>query len=91
MGVTTMRIVRTGIGRPIQIIGFIVWFLAGLGALLWAWFVIFAVFGPLGLLVGIVAAPLTYVFSVLIVWFSTGTFPLDFLILWLVLQRRLVG
>jgi hypothetical protein len=74
---------RVWTGRPIQVIGAGVCILCGLGTLLWTWYVLFAVFGALALLLGLFLTPITYLFSVLVVWFSTGEFPVLVLFLWL--------
>jgi hypothetical protein len=63
-----MHVVRVGIGRPIQFAGIALFLLSTIGTWLWTLFVLFSVFGALALLV---------------VWFSTGTFPVDVLLLWL--------
>ena len=83
MGTANMQIVRKTVGRPLQIVGFVLWGLAALGALLWTWFVLFSAFGVLGLFIGLIFTPITAVLAVLIVWFSTGMFPFGLLILWL--------
>jgi len=75
-----MKRAKTATGRLVQGVGVILWLAAGLATLLWTLYVLFASFGPLALLVALIAAPVTYVFAVLVVWFSTGTFPVLMLI-----------
>jgi hypothetical protein len=71
---------RTGVGRAIQIIGIILWLVTGLAVFIWTLYVLFSVFGIWTIFVGIIFAPITYVASIFIVWFSTGIFPLIMLI-----------
>ena len=55
----------------------------GLAAFIWELYVLFDVFGVFALLIALLFAPITYFFAVLVVWFSTGIFPVIVLILWL--------
>jgi hypothetical protein len=71
---------RTGLGCTIQIIGGILWAGAGLVVFIWTLYVLFHTFGAWTILIGLLLAPITYVASILIVWFSTGIFPLIMLI-----------
>ena len=71
---------RTGFGRAIQIIGIILWLAAGLVVFIWTLYVLFSVFGIWTIFVGLIFAPITYIASIFIVWFSTGIFPLVMLI-----------
>jgi len=71
---------RTGLGRAIQIIGIILWLVTGLVVFIWTLYVLFSVFGIWTIFVGLILAPITYVASIFIVWFSTGIFPLIMLI-----------
>ena len=71
---------RTGLGCTIQIIGGILWAGAGLVVFIWTLYVLFSTFGVWTIFVGLLLAPVTYVASILIVWFSTGIFPLIMLI-----------
>jgi hypothetical protein len=71
---------RTGLGCTIQIIGGILWAGAGLVVFIWTLYVLFSLFGVWTIFVGLILAPVTYVASILIVWFSTGIFPLVMLI-----------
>jgi len=71
---------RTGVGRAIQIIGMILWLGTGLVVFIWTLYVLFSVFGIWTIFVGLIFAPITYIASIFIVWFSTGIFPLIMLI-----------
>jgi hypothetical protein len=71
---------RTGTGCFVQIIGGILWAGAGLTVFIWTLYVLFHTFGAWTILIGLLFAPITYVASILIVWFSTGIFPLFMLI-----------
>jgi len=71
---------KTGTGRSIQVIGFILWLGAGLVTFVWTLYVLFAVFGIWTIFVGLILAPVTYVASIFIVWFSTQQFPLIMLV-----------
>ena len=66
---------RTGTGCFVQIIGGILWVGGGLTVLIWTLFVLFSIFGVWTIFVGLLLAPITYVASILIVWFTTGIFP----------------
>jgi len=74
---------RTGTGCTVQIIGGILWFGCGLVAFIWELYVLFHVFGIFALFIALIFAPITYFFAILVVWFSTGIFPVIVLILWL--------
>ena len=74
---------RTGTGCFVQIIGGILWVGCGLVAFIWELYVLFHVFGVFALFIALIFAPITYFFAVLVVWFSTGIFPVIVLILWL--------
>jgi len=71
---------RTGAGCFVQIIGGILWIGAGLTVLIWTLYVLFSVFGIWTIFVGLLFAPITYLASILIVWFTTGIFPVIMLI-----------
>ena len=71
---------RTVLGRTIQIIGYILWVVAGLALLIWTLFVLFSTFGVWTIFVGLILAPVTWLASVFIIWFSTGVFPVILLI-----------
>jgi len=66
---------RTGTGRFIQVIGGILWIGCGLLMFVWTLYVLFATFGVWTIFVGLIFAPVTYVASIFIIWFSTGVFP----------------
>ncbi len=66
-----------------QFVGFGVGILAGLALGLWALFVLFVIFGPLGVIFVLILGPLTILASVLIVWFDSGAFPVIALLLYL--------
>ena len=80
-----IRKARTGLGCTVQIIGGILWAGGGLVLFIWTLYVLFSTFGVLALIVAIMVAPLTLLTAVLIVWFSTGVFPVDVLLLWVVM------
>jgi len=67
---------RTGTGRLIQIIGFLLWAGCGLLMFVWTLYVLFSVFGIWTIFVGLFFAPITYIASIFIIWFATGDFPL---------------
>ena len=67
---------RTGTGRLIQIVGAILWIGCGLLMFVWTLFVLFSTFGVWTIFVGLFLAPITYIASIFIIWFSTGVFPL---------------
>ncbi len=67
---------RTGTGRFIQVIGVLLWAGCGLLMFIWTLYVLFPIFGIWTIFVGLLLAPVTYVASILIIWFSTGIFPL---------------
>ncbi|MCX6009229.1 MAG: hypothetical protein NTW48_04230 [Chloroflexi bacterium] len=71
---------RTGTGRFMQIIGIIIWFGCGLLMFIWTLYVLFSTFGAWAIFVGLFLAPITYVASIFIIWFSTGVFPIILLI-----------
>ncbi len=74
---------RTGTGCFIQSIGGILWIGSVLVTFIWTMYVLFSTFGVWTIIIGLLLAPLTYFAAVLIVWFSTGVFPVIVLILWL--------
>lgn len=78
-----IKIARTGLGRTIQIIGIIFWVVTGLVAFIWTLYVLFATFGAWTILIALLLAPITYLASIFIVWFSTGVFPVIVFIFWL--------
>lgn len=71
---------RKGTGTGIGLLGFLLWLVAGIFCFVWSLYVLFAAFGVWAIVVGIVVAPLTYLASILIVWFATGVFPVLLLI-----------
>jgi len=71
---------RTGFGRVVQIVGIILWAIAGLTVFIWTLYVLFATFGIWTIFVGLLLAPVTYLASIFIIWFSTGVFPVILLI-----------
>lgn len=71
---------RTRTGRAIQIMGGILWVVAGLFMFIWTLYVLFSMFGILGVFVGFFLAPITYLGSIFIIWFFTGIFPVMLLI-----------
>lgn len=71
---------RTGTGHFIQIIGGLLWGACGLLMFIWTLYVLFSIFGIWTIFVGLLLAPVTYVASIFIIWFSTGIFPVLLLI-----------
>ena len=71
---------KTGTGYFLQIIGGLLWIGCGLLMFIWTLYVLFSMFGALAIFAGIMLAPLTYIASIFIIWFSTGIFPLILLI-----------
>ncbi len=75
-----IKVARKGLGGLIAIPGFILWIGAGLIVFIWTLYVLFSIFGILAIFVGLLFAPITYLASIFIVWFSTGVFPVILLI-----------
>jgi hypothetical protein len=71
---------RTGAGCFVQIIGGILWIGCGLLMFIWTLYVLFSTFGVWTIFVGLLLAPVTYLASIFIIWFSTGIFPVILLI-----------
>jgi hypothetical protein len=78
MGLLTKA--RTGTGWVIQLIGGLLWLGGGLTVLVWTLYVLFTYFGIWTIFVGLIFAPVTYVASILIVWFTTHDFPVIMLL-----------
>ena len=74
---------RTGTGRFIQIIGWLIVIGTGLTAFIWELSALYIAFGGWALIVALLFAPITYLAAVIIVWVATGAFPIIVLILWL--------
>lgn len=72
--------VRTGTGRSVQAIGVILWVVSGISVVIWTLYVLFSVFGIWTIFVGLLLAPITYLASIFVVWFSTGVFPILLLV-----------
>jgi len=66
---------RRATSTTIGLLGVILWVLGGLACLVWTLYVLFSIFGVWTIFVGLLLAPVTYVASIFIVWFSTGHFP----------------
>jgi hypothetical protein len=66
---------RTGTGRFIQVVGGVLWLGCGLLMFIWTLYVLFSTFGIWTIFVGVLFAPITYIASIFIVWFTTGIFP----------------
>lgn len=66
---------RTGVGCFVQVIGGILWVGCGLLMFVWTLYVLFSTFGIWTIFVGLILAPITYVASIFIIWFSTHSFP----------------
>lgn len=75
-----IRKARTGVGCFVQTIGGILWLGCGLLMFIWTLYVLFSTFGIWTIFVGLLLAPITYVASIFIIWFSTGIFPMILLI-----------
>jgi hypothetical protein len=75
---------RTGVGRFVQIIGFILW----LGCAFATCVLIFSIIGDAAgtwvAVIGFVFFPVLFALAPLIHWLITGTFPLLYFILWLI-------
>ena len=76
--------IRKATGTTMGIIGIILWFGAGIVCFVWTLYVLFSLFGWWTIFVGLILAPITYVASIFIVWFSLGTFPWIMLVPYLV-------
>jgi len=72
--------IRKATGNTIGVVGFVLWLLAGLFCFVWTLYVLFTVFGVWAIFVGLLLAPVTYVASIFIIWFTTGVFPLLLLV-----------
>lgn len=66
-----------------QVIGFILFSVGILATLFWTLNVIYSTFGIWVTVVGGFFAPVTFIASVIIVWVSTGHFPLLLLVIYL--------
>ena len=77
--------IRKATGTTIGVIGVILWFAAGAVCFVWTLYVLFSVFGVWTIFVGLFLAPITYVASIFIVWFSLKAFP------WIMLLPYLVS
>ncbi|RJO60670.1 MAG: hypothetical protein C4542_08575 [Dehalococcoidia bacterium] len=73
---------RNASGTGIGCLGQIIWFIGGAISVVWTLYVLFYMFGIWTIFVGLLFAPITYVASILIVWFTTGVFPVLLLIPW---------
>jgi hypothetical protein len=71
---------RTGAGCLVQGIGGVLCFGCGLLMFIWTLYVLFSTFGVWTIFVGIILAPVTYLASIFIIWFTTGIFPLILLV-----------
>jgi hypothetical protein len=75
---------RKATSTTIGLLGVILWFLGALACFVWTLYVLFSIFGVWTIFVGILLAPITYLASIFIIWFSTGHFPLILLIPYIV-------
>jgi len=66
---------RKGASYFVQMIGMILWAICGLAVLVWALSTLSSTFGIWAVVAGLLFAPVTYVASIFIVWFSTNNFP----------------
>ncbi len=71
---------RTGTGWLIQIIGGIIWIGCGIWVLIWTLHVLFDALGVWTIFVFLLFAPVTYLASIFIVWFTSDSFPFIMLI-----------
>lgn len=71
---------RKATGTGIGLLGILLWLLAGIVCFVWTLYVLFSVFGLWTIFVGLLFAPITYLASIFIVWFTTGVFPLLLLV-----------
>ena len=78
------RKARTGVGRFIQIVGFIIWLGCGFATCVLIFGLIADAAGTWVAVVGFIFFPALFGLAPLIYWLITGTFPLLYLILWLV-------
>ena len=78
------RKARTGIGRIIQIIGFIIWLGCGFATCVLIFGLIADAAGTWVAVIGFIFFPALFGLAPIIYWIITGTFPLLYLILWLV-------
>lgn len=67
-------------GTTVGCIGMLLWFIAGMVCFVWTLYVLFATFGIWTIFVGLLLAPVTYIASIFIIWFTTGVFPVILLI-----------
>ena len=74
---------RTTSGRFVQILGWILWLGCGFYVAFWQWGIIADAFGWWVGLLALIFFPVAFAAAVPIAWFTTGTFPLHILILWL--------
>ena len=77
-----IRKARTGIGRFVQILGFIIWFGCGIATCVVIFGTISDAAGTGVAVIGFVFFPFLFGLAPLIHWLITGTFPLLYLILW---------
>ena len=79
-----IRKARTGVGRFVQIIGFIVWLACGFTTCVLMFNMIADAAGTWVAVIGFIFFPFLFGLAPLIHWLITGTFPLLYFILWLV-------
>jgi hypothetical protein len=72
--------VRGAAGTTVGCVGMVVWALSGLICFVVALWVLFETFGAWTILIALFVAPITYLASFFIVWFTTGVFPVLMLI-----------
>jgi hypothetical protein len=77
---TVLQWLRRATGTGIGFLGVALWVLAGIFCFVWTLYVLFQVFGAWAILVAFLFAPVTYIASIFIVWFTTGIFPLLLLV-----------
>ncbi|MDD4876549.1 MAG: hypothetical protein PHQ86_05435 [Dehalococcoidales bacterium] len=75
---------RTGAGRFVQIMGWVIWLGSGLYIFVYQLGVIYDAFGFWLAALSFILAPIVYLFAPFIDWITTGIFPLGIFILWLV-------
>jgi len=72
--------VKSITGTGLGCFGMVLWFITGVVCFVWALWVLFDTFGAWTILIGLFLAPITYIASFFIVWFSTDVFPIIMLI-----------
>ena len=77
-----IRKARTGVGRFVQVLGFIVWLGCGIATCVFIFGTIADAAGTWVAVIGFVFFPFLFGLAPLVHWLITGTFPLLYFILW---------